>query len=315
MLGVILAAGRGTRMKAFTANRPKAMLPVAGKPIIARIAEQLQTAGLTRILIVTAGSDAHIQPYFAAHPLSIPVDFAVQQTAGGMAHALLQAAPFIDQPFILTACDSIYPDDHYRRLIHLFTAEQAPAALTLMKVPPEVVVRAGIADLVHGRVARVVEKPTLAEAPSDIASLALYAFDLTLLGYLNRITPSRRGELELQDAIQLMIDEHGSLPGLLTPWRWEITSPDDLLSVNLTFLDNPGLTNGLPASAGRVIPPVVVEPGVRLPADVTLGPNVYIEAGASIGAGARLKRAVVLYDGVVAAGQVVEDALVSAATG
>lgn len=315
MLGVILAAGRGTRMKAFTAGRPKAMLPVVGKPIIARIAEQLQTAGVTRILIVVAAHDAHIQPYFSAHPLDIPVDFAVQQTAGGMAHALLQAAPFIDQPFILTACDSIYPDDHYRQLIQLFTAEQAPAALTLMKVPPEVVVRAGIADLAGGRVVRVVEKPTLATAPSDIASLALYAFDLTLLGYLNRISPSSRGELELQDAIQLMINDHGSLPGLLTPWRWEITSPDDLLAVNLSFLDTPWIKNTLPALPGRIIPPVVVDEGVTLPDDVTLGPYVYIEAGASIGAGARLCRAVVLYDGVVAAGQNVENLLVSAATG
>lgn len=316
MLGVILAAGRGTRMRGLTADRPKAMLPVVGKPIIARVADQLQEAGVSGVLIVVAGDDRHIRPYFEAHPpQGISLRFAVQQQAGGMAHALLQAAPYIDQPFILTACDSLYPDGYYSQLVQAHQADDCPATLALMKVPPEVVVRAGIADIADGRVVRVVEKPTLEEAPSDIASLALYVFDPALLGYLGQVEKSSRGELELQDAIQLMIDEVGSLTGILTPWRLEMTAPPDLLEVNLRALRaNPSLAVLPPDCACQITPPVYIEPGVFVPNDAILGPNVYLEAGAQLGRGVTLHNCIVLHDGFVGDGQTIDSVLVSAAT-
>ncbi|MFQ5577119.1 MAG: sugar phosphate nucleotidyltransferase, partial [Anaerolineae bacterium] len=232
MIGVILAAGQGTRMKALTAVRPKAMLPVAGLPVIARVVSQLRAAGITDIIVVVAAQDRHIRPYFEAHPSGRPpLQFVTQPVAGGMADALLYAAPHIQTPFILTACDSLYPDDHYRRLAQTHAAGNSPATLTLMELPPEEISRAGSVQLARGRVMRIVEKPPPGHAPSNIASLALYAFDTALLEYLHRIERSSRGELELQDAIQLLITDQGGLPGLMTPWRWELTAPADLLDM------------------------------------------------------------------------------------
>ncbi len=313
MIGVILAAGRGSRMKGLTAERPKAMLPVVGLPIIARVVRQLHAAGIGKVIIVVSPSDAHIRPYFEAHPpAEMSLTFVVQLQARGMAHALLPAAPHIDQPFVVTACDSLYPEGFYRQLVHAHSHDDSPATLALMELPPNVIPRASSVELVGGRVFRIVEKPSLAEAPSNIGSLALYVFDVQLLAYLQRVTPSSRGELELQDAIQMMMADYGGVPGVLTPWRWELTIPSDLLELNLWMLRQRPRLAVAPAEI-TITPPVFVEAQTAFPKDVRIGPHVYIEGGARIGAGARLKNSVVLRDGTVAAGDVVDGKLVSAA--
>jgi len=301
MIGVILAAGRGSRMRGLTKNRPKAMLPVAGKPIITRVVAQLQRADIARIIVVVPADDAHIQPYFAAHPPeNVSLTFVVQPYAGGMAHALLQAAPHIDAPFVVTACDSLYPHTFYAELTAAHQAQSSPATLAVMALPPAVIPRASSVEIVGGRVVRIVEKPAPEDAPSNIGSLALYVFEPELLHHLRGVSVSARGEMELQDAIQMLMTAAGGLGYVQTPWRWELTTPADLLEVNLWWL------NQAPDS-------VVVDDGVVLPADVSPGPAVYIEAGARIGAGAVIRHSVILRDGVVSAGETVENRLVSAA--
>ncbi len=301
MIGVILAAGRGSRMRGLTKNRPKAMLPVAGKPIIARVVEQLQAADIARIIIVVSADDAHLRPYFAAHPPeNVSLTFAVQPYAGGMAHALLQAAPHIDAPFVVTACDSLYPRTFYAELTAAHRAQSSPATLAVMALPPAVIPRASSVEIVGDRVVRIVEKPAPEDAPSNIASLALYVFEPILLHHLRGVSVSARGEMELQDAIQMLMTAAGGVGYVQTPWRWELTTPADLLEVNLWWL------NQAPDS-------VVVDGGASLPADISLGPAVYIEAGASVGAGAVIRHSVILRDGVVSAGETVENRLVSAA--
>lgn len=310
MIGVILAAGRGSRMGGLTADRPKAMLPVAGKPIIARVVEQLAAADIFRIIIVVALDDAHVRPYFAAHPPeNISLTFAVQPYAGGMAHALMQAAPHIDAPFAVTACDSLYPDGFYAALASAHRAQSAPATLSVMELPPEVIPRASSVEIFGGRVVRIVEKPALADAPSHIGSLALYAFNPVLLDYLAGVAVSARGEMELQDAIQQLMTDAGGLAFVQTPWRWELTIPADLLDVNVWWLSrNPALHD----SAVAGVPPLVVDAEAAIAADVSLGPAVYVEAGARIGAGAAVRQSVVLRGGVVSAGETVENRLISA---
>ena len=303
MQGVILAAGRGSRMQGLTVSRPKAMLPIVGLPIVARVVEQLRDANITQIVIVVSADDADIRPYFEQNPLpGVSLTFAVQPHPAGMAHALLQAMPHITGSFIVTACDSLYPPKMYGQLADTHRREGSPATLALMSLPPEVIPRASSVEFLGDRVARIVEKPSLADAPSHIGSLALYAFDLGLLDYLQQVKTSARGEMELQDAIQMMITEHGALPGVMTDWRWELTIPTDLLELNLWWLQKyfqPDMT--------------FVETGVDIPKDTILESGVYIEAGAMIGARAHLKNSVVLRDGVVSAGEIVTDALVSAA--
>ncbi len=313
MIGVILAAGRGSRMRGLTVSRPKAMLPVVGKPIIARVVEQLQSAHISRIIIVISADDDHLRPYFAAHPPpGATVKFVIQPYAGGMAHALMQVAPHIDEPFIVTACDSLYPENLYTELAQVHLQQNTTATLTLMKLPPEVIPRASSVEIVGGRVVRVVEKPALADAPSDIGSLALYAFNPALMDYLRRVQVSARGEMELQDAIQMIIADSGGLGFVTTPWRWELTIPADLWELNVWWLRQNSTQMIVPAGVSAE-PPVFVESGATIAPDVQLIGAVYIESGAKIGANARLENSVVLRDGIVGTGETVRDKLVSQA--
>lgn len=302
MQGIILAAGRGSRMQGLTISRPKAMLPVVGLPIVARVVEQLRDAGIIKIVMVVAADDEDIQPYFEQNPMpEVSLKFVVQSRPAGMAHALLQAAPHITEAFIVTACDSLYPPQLYGKLLAAHRQEKSPATLVLMPLPPEVIPRAGSVEFLGDKVARIVEKPALADAPSHIGSLALYAFDIILLDYLQRVKTSTRGEMELQDAIQMMITEHGALPAVMTEWRWELTVPADLLELNLWWLR-------------KYFQPemIFIEENVNIPPDVKIEAGVYIEAGATIGALARLHNCVVLRDGVVLAGETMRETLVSA---
>jgi dTDP-glucose pyrophosphorylase len=298
-------------MRGLTQERPKAMLPVLGRPIIARVVDQLAVAGIKRTVIVVAADDQHIQPYFATHsPANMALTFTVQSTPRGMAHALLEATPHIDDAFILTACDSLYPDEHYRHLAEMHQTGSSPATLTLLAATPEAIRRASSVELIDGRVIRIVEKPAPGEAPSNIASLALYAFDRSLIDYLGQVQESHRGELELQDAIQMLIANSGGLAGLTTAWRWELTTPADLLEINLKMLAAQPDLNHRPATV-KAVPPIFVEDDLSLPSDLQLGPNVYLESGAQIGAGATLRNCVVLRDGLVEAGTTIESQLIS----
>lgn len=302
MQGIILAAGRGSRMQGLTVARPKAMLPVVGLPIVARVVEQLRDAGVTQIVIVIAADDEDIRPYFEQSPMAgVSLKFAVQDRPAGMAHALLQATPHITEAFIVTACDSLYPPQLYGELIAAHRREKSPATLVLMPLPPDVIPRASSVEFLGDRVARIIEKPALADAPSMVGSLALYAFDLVLLDYLQRVKTSARGEMELQDAIQMMITEHGALPAVMTEWRWELTIPADLLELNLWWLREYFQPDT-----------VFVEGDANIPPDVKIEASVYIEAGATIGAGVRLRNCVVLRDGVVSVGESASETLVSA---
>ncbi|OQY47231.1 MAG: hypothetical protein B6242_05530 [Anaerolineaceae bacterium 4572_78] len=316
MLGIILAAGQGTRMQGLTKNRPKAMLPIVGQPIILRVINQMRVADITDIIIVTAANDQYIESYFNRNPIGdIDLTFVIQQKAKGMADALLSAAPLIDEPFILAACDSLYPDVHYQNLVKIHTAHDYPATLTLMEVSPSFIPISSSVEIVENKVIRIVEKPKLEHAPSFIASLALYVFDTTLLHHLTDVKASHRGELELQDAIQMLISEHQGLPYLITDWRWEITSPADLLQMNLNVLQQQADLTFPKMEVFQkniqLIPPFYIEDGVVLPSHAKIGANVYIEAKAVIGDGAVLRNCVVLQNGIVPPKQVVDNILIS----
>ncbi|MFQ5858328.1 MAG: sugar phosphate nucleotidyltransferase, partial [Anaerolineae bacterium] len=206
--GVILAAGKGSRLHPITTRRSKAMLPILGQPIVERVMEGLWDNGVDTFILVVSPDDADIVGYFTQEsPLADHVTFVEQRERLGMAHALQQAAPHIQGPFVLSACDNLVPRDHIAELISSHHADPSrQATLSLMHVPPALIGRTGIVALDGGWVTRIVEKPELHQAPSDVASLPLYVFKPRILDYLHDVPLSPRGEYELQDAIQMLID-------------------------------------------------------------------------------------------------------------
>ena len=313
--GVILAAGKGTRLHPITMTRSKAMLPILGRPIVERVIEGLSCNGVRRFVLVVSPEDREIVAYFTQRSVFRErVTLVPQARRLGMAHALQQAAPHIHGPFVLSACDNLVPDEHIGRLIAFHRADPTnTATLSLMRVPREAVRHTGIVALEQGHITRIVEKPQPAEAPSDIASLPLYVFEPQILDFLPRVPRSARGEYELQDAIQLLIEEVGGVRGVLTTSRLTLTTAADLLAINRHYLRRPQLAvveGGMEAGT-RILPPVRIEAGTTVEPGCVIGPDVYLERGARVGRRAVLRRAIVLRGGAVPEGSTVEDQVIA----
>lgn len=316
--GVILAAGKGSRLHPITTKRSKAMLPILGQPIVERVMEGLWDSGVEAFILVVSPDDDDIVDYFTQEsPLGDHVSFVEQRERLGMAHALRQAAPQIRDTFVVSACDNLVSRDHIGALISSHQADASrQATLTLMRVPAELISRTGIVALDDDwTVTRIVEKPEPDDAPSDVASLPLYVFEPAILDLLPRVSLSPRGEYELQDAIQMLIDDGGRVRGVLADGRLTLTNAEDLLAINRHYLLNGGVSPHLaPYTVGpntQLITPLRVEQGTTIGADCAIGPRVYIERDCTIGVNVIIRDAVVLRGAVVPAGSVIEGQVVS----
>ena len=238
MQGVILAAGKGSRLHPITLSRSKAMLPIVGKPIVERVMELLLANGVDDFILVVSPEDRDITHYFLQEA-TVPADvrFVYQTERLGMAKALECAAPLITEDFVLSACDNLVTTADVGRLMVFWQTEPQPnAILTLMPVKRERVSSTGIVALDGPWITRIVEKPTPAEAPSNISSLPLYVFSPRILELLPEVAPSPRGEYELQDAIQMLIHRAGRVGGVMVERRLTLTNAADLLAINREYL-------------------------------------------------------------------------------
>ena len=247
--------------------------------------------------------------------LPVDIEYVEQVERLGMANALSLAAPHIHGPFILSACDNLTPTEHIAGLLSHHQRQQAEATLSLMEIDPSLVSRTGIVEWRDGLVKGIVEKPTQEEAPSNISSLPLYVFSNRILEYLPQLHKSPRGEYELQDAIQMLIDETDRVTGVFTKHRLQLTNASDLLALNRHYLNQGGDVPQLaPRSVGRhthLITPLRIEEGTTIGAGCVIGPRVYIERDCKIGNDVLIKDAVILRGSVVREGSQIVGEVVS----
>ncbi len=314
MQAVILAAGMGTRLRPVTLDRSKAMVPVLGRPLAERAMMPFAENGVRDFVFVVSAEDTEIRPYFGEQTtLDISAQFVVQHERLGMAHALGLAAPFLTGRFALSACDSLVSRPHVRKLLE--AAEDADAVLSLLDVEPELLSRSAVVELDGNRVHRIVEKPALKDAPSRTVSLPHYVFSPSVLDLLSEVKKSPRGEFELQDAIQGLIERGGRVVGVRAVERFQVSTPEDLLSLTRQVLSQeqkeiaPGESRV--GRKSRLIGPLHAETGVEIGEGCVLGPEVYLESGCRIGDRAVIRRSIVLRGGRVAAGETVEDRVVT----
>jgi NDP-sugar pyrophosphorylase family protein len=306
---VVLAAGLGTRLRPVTDDRSKAMVPVLDRPLVERAMEPWAEQGLTEAILVVGPEDAEIRSWFDSRDRpGLDIRFVEQSERRGMAHALGLAAPLLRGDFAVTACDSLVPTRHVRDLFRSHT--ESAGVLSLMDVGPEKVARSAAVELQDDRVLGIVEKPAPGEAPSYTVSLPHYVLPAGLLDVIPNLEPSARGEIELQDAIQRIIDRGVPFTGIRTTERRQVSSPDDLLELNLDLLRS-GEQGSFVDLAGvepdtEIRPPVRVEPGVVVGSECVVGPNVFLESGCRVGNRVRISDSVVLRSVTIPDGRVVE---------
>ena len=313
MQAVVLAAGRGTRLRPITAHRSKAMVPVLGRPLVERALIPFFDNGIRDFVFVVSPDDTEITEHFTGRTsLDMTARFVVQEDRLGTAHALGMAAPFLSGRFAVTACDSLVDAQHIRRL--LSGGEDADAVLSLLDVEPQLVSRSAVVKLDGHWVSRIVEKPAPGCEPSHTVSLPHYIFSLRFLDLLPGVEASPRGEYELADAIQGLIDAGRQVAGVRAEERLQVSSPEDLLSLTRRYFAQDSTAREVDsASVGartKLIEPLRVEKGVLVGDDCELGPDVFLESGCRIGRRAVVRRSIVLRSGRLENGETIEDQVV-----
>jgi glucose-1-phosphate thymidylyltransferase len=272
MRGLILAGGRGTRLRPITYTSAKQLVPVANKPILFYGLEALAASGLEEIGIVVGDTHQEIRDAVGdGGRWGVRVTYIPQAAPLGLAHAVLTAEAFLrGQPFVVYLGDNLIREP-LAPLVARFRAEAPAAQILLAKVPnPQ---DFGVAVLAGERVVRLVEKPAV--PPSDLALVGVYMFDEHIFDAARAIRPSGRGELEITDAIQHLIDHgHAVRPHVIEGWWKDTGKLEDLLEANRIVLDAlesriDGLVEGSEVT-GRV----VVEPGARVVRSVVRGPAI-----------------------------------------
>ena len=306
MQAVILAAGLGTRLQPVTRDRSKAMAPALGRPLVERALMPYAANGIKDFVLVVGADDEEIRRHFTRRSdLDVTIRFAVQEERMGMAHALAAAAHLLEGQFVLSACDSLVSVEHVGEVLR--AADSADAVLSLLDVELGLVARSASVELDGIRVRRIVEKPVPGEATSNTVSLPHYVFPRRLIDRLAGVGRSVRGEYEIQDAIQALIDDGGTVVGVRAAERRQVSTPEDLLALTMRLLrEEVEPTHIAPAQVGvgtNLVGPLRIEAGVEIGDRCEIGPDVYLESGSSVGNGAVIRESVVLRNARVRDGQ------------
>ncbi|MDR6551139.1 sugar phosphate nucleotidyltransferase [Paenibacillus qinlingensis] len=287
MKGLILCAGKGTRLQPFSNIKPKGLLPVANKPLIYYGIEKLVELGINEIGIVIRPNlhTMFMEEVGNGERWDVNITYIFQVNPLGISDAVKFSESFIDnEPFILLLGDNLITQDLHE-LCHAITQDNHDAAILLRKVAnPKAF---GIAEVNKDRIIGLEEKPS--EPKSDLAVLGSYAFKSSIFKAVHAIQPSARGEYEITDAIQWLIHQQysvtyqmtaknfsdvGTMEGWLEANRWMLQLMDDEGLLPSPIEHHPGNT---------FIPPVCIDPSAELincviGPYVTIGPNVRLES-------------------------------------
>jgi glucose-1-phosphate thymidylyltransferase len=278
--GLILSGGKGTRLRPITHTSAKQLVPVANKPVLFYGIEAMATAGIEQVGIIIAPETGEEIKAAAGDGsrFGVELTYIVQDEPLGLAHAVLTAEPFLgDSPFVMYLGDNLLQGG-IEELVSAFRASQPDALILLTPVPdPE---HYGVAELHDGAVVRLIEKPDRPE--TNLALVGVYMFTALVHSAARAIGPSRRGELEITDAIQHLVDSGRRVdPHIVNGWWKDTGQLEDMLAANRLVLDTIETRVDGELVDSQVDGRVIVEASARLERTTVRGPAI-------IGAEARL---------------------------
>lgn len=313
MKALILAGGKGTRLRPITFSMAKQLVPVANKPVLFYGLEAVAEAGIREVGIIVGDTAAEIQQAVGdGSRWGIRATYIPQPEPLGLAHAVLTAEPFLqDEPFLMYLGDNIVTSS-VKPLVEAFEQRKPNALILLAEVPnPQ---EFGVAELQGERVVRLIEKPK--QPPSNLALVGVYLFDKHIFEAARAIKPSWRGELEITDAIQYLIDNGYTVESQQISGWWKDTgSLDALLEANRLVLEDLEPSNQGVLEATQLHGRVAIGSGSVLKRCTVRGPAIiganchledcYIGSFTAIGDGVRLVSCEVEYS-IILEGSCVE---------
>ncbi|MBI4283542.1 MAG: NTP transferase domain-containing protein [Chloroflexi bacterium] len=304
MQAVILAAGEGSRMRPLTYTRPKVMLPIANKPILEHLLIEAVKAGIKEFIFIVGYHDEQVRHYFdGGDRWGVSINYCSQRKQLGTADALRMVEDLVDGDFLMLNGDIIVDQKDISRL-----ADGKGNAMSVIEV--EDTRGLGLVKLAGGKVVRIYEK--VAEPPSRMANAGVYRFTPDVFVAISQTPKSPRGEYEITDSLQLLIDQGHRLSYQKIDHWLDISYPWDLLSANESLLakiepqnlgeieenvvmkDVVAIGNGTTVRSGSyILGPVLIGQNCEI------GPNCYIRPHTSIGDGCHIGGAVEVKNSII----------------
>ncbi len=273
MKGLILSGGKGTRLRPITFTSAKQLVPVANKPILFRAIETIVEAGITDIGIVVGDTAPEIEAAVGdGSRWGATVTYIQQEAPLGLAHAVKISQSYLgDEEFVMYLGDNVIQGG-ITSLVERFKASDWNSQILLTRVDnPQAY---GVAELRDGRVARLVEKPR--QPASDLALVGIYMFDSHIFEAVNNIQPSWRGELEITDAIQYLVEKgYKVYPYIHEGWWIDTGKMEDLLEANRLILESlEARVEGFVNKGSQLFGRVAIEKGAQVINSVIRGPAI-----------------------------------------
>ena len=310
MKAVVLAAGEGTRMRPLTANLPKPLLPVAGKPFLRHTLEALRGAGISNLGILIGWQGHRIRENFEdGGTLGLSIVYEEQTERLGTAHAIGCMRAHVDGPFVSVNGDVVVSGQALSELTAFHRKVGAPI-MALAEVPNPGAF--GVVEMKDGKVAALEEKPR--QPKSHLINAGIYVFDEDIFPLIDATPKSPRGEFEITDTIRMLMAKRDVF-GFRLPGEWiDVGRPWDLLRANAALLAPlKGGVHGQVDPGTSVVGEVLVEEGATvrrgsyiegptiIGTGADIGPNCYIRPSTSIGPKAKVGNACEVKNSIVMA--------------
>ena len=311
MKAVILAAGEGTRMRPLTANLPKPLLPVAGKPFLHHTLEAVKEAGIREVTVLIGWQGHRIREHFGrGTDLGLSMSYEEQTERLGTAHALGRLRSHVDGAFLSINGDVVVSRDALAGLIARH-AEVGGTVMGLAEVSDPR--RFGVVELHGDRIVRIEEKPSAPK--SSLINAGVSVFEPDIFSLIDKTAKSPRGEYEITDTIRMLL-ESGTVHGFHLPGEWiDVGRPWDLLRANAALLASlKGRIKGTVDPGATLTGEVLVEEGARIRTgaviegptivgrEADIGPNCYIRPATFLGHKVRIGNACEVKNSIVMAG-------------
>ena len=226
MQAVVLAAGEGTRLRPLTEDKPKGMVEIDEEPILTHCFDQLVDLGADELIVVVGYLKERIVEHYGDEYRGVPITYTHQREQKGLAHALLCVEEHIDEEFMLILGDNVF-EANLEDVVRRQQEERADAAFLVEEVPWEEASRYGVCDTnAYGEITDVIEKPD--DPPSNLVMTGFYTFTPAIFHACQLVQPSGRGEYEISDAVDLLIQSGRTIDAIgLEGWRIDVGYPED----------------------------------------------------------------------------------------
>ena len=285
MKGIILHGGHGTRLRPLTHTGPKQLLPIANKPMSQYGIESMINSGINEIIIIIGGIGANkVREYYGdGEKFGAKFSYIEQDQPRGISHAISLCKNFIkNEKFLVFLGDNILIDN-IKNFVEEFKKSDAEASIVLCEV--ENPSRFGIADIKNGEIKKIIEKPEV--PPTNLAVIGVYLLTPKIFDIIDRLKPSWRNELEITDALQMLLEEKNKIIYNKVSENWKDTgTPEDIIQANEIILrDLEPYFLGEKEEGVEVDGNIMVgknskiKKGVKLYGPVIIGENCLIESG------------------------------------